>query len=1492
LAGVILVLGGCLGLTPTAVAQCLLPPPVILTNSPVCESRPLTFSATGVPAGATYHWTGPNGFNRNNPSPVLVNPTPADAGYYRLTVELNNCFGTDSVLVVVNARPVVTITASGPLTICRGDSLTLTASGADTYQWSTGATTPSITVRNNGNYSVVGTSAAGCTAANQAVTVAVTPRPTVTISVGGPTALCDGDSVTLTAQGAQTYLWSTGATTPAIRVRTSGTYSVTGTSVAGCTGTSSPVTITVSPRPIVTISASGPTSFCSGGSVVLTAQGAATYRWSTGAITPSITVTQAGVFTVTGTTAAGCAATSAAVTVFVGNTPAAPTAVGAERCGPGTLTLTASGAGAASTYHWYAQANGGAILATGATFTTPLLTATANYFVTSVSAAGCESARVPVRARIKEIPNVAIAATGATTFCEGGSVRLIATGAANYVWSTGATTPSITVTTAGSYTVTGTNAAGCTATSAPLVVTVNPSPVVTISANGPTTFCQGDSVRLTATGAAAYFWSNGARTPSIRVTTSGSYFVTGTTTSGCATVSAPIAVNVNPGPGATVTADGPLSFCQGDSVRLTVVTAPNTSIRWSTGANTPSITVGTSGTYTVTTTNNATSCRSTSAPQVVTVNPLPTVSITHSGPTTFCQGGSIVLTATGATTYRWSTGATTPSIVVTAAGAYTVTGTTGTGCTATSAPLVITTQPVALAPAASGGTHCGPGTVSLTASGAGANETYQWYAQVSGGTAVATGNTFTTPTLSATTTYYVAIVNAAGCESPRTAAVATINALPTVTVAATGPTTFCKGGSVTLTATATAGTTLLWNTGATTPSITVDSAGVYTVTATAATGCSTTSAGLIVTVNPLASATFSYPLATYCLSAPQPLPTITGTSGGTFSVSPNVGLSLNPITGEIDLSVSNTGTYIVTYSVGGTCPASATASITVTTAPVATFSYSAPTFCGGASAGTAAPLYPGGASAGAFTAIPAGLTLNGATGEIDLATSQPGSYTVTNTIAANAQCGATAATTTVSIQAAPVVRVTASGPTTFCAGGSVTLTASGAAAYQWSNGATSASITVSTSGTYSVTGTNAATCVSEAVGTVVTVTPQASATFTYPAATYCLNAGTDPLPTITGTAGGTFSATPAGLSLNATTGEINLAGSAPGTYVLTYAVGGTCPAQQTASITLNVAAQAAFAYAQPSYCAGASGSIAALLAPGSTAGTFSATPAGLTVNATTGEIALATSAPGSYTVTNSLAASGACGAVTATTTVVLEAAPTATIAASGPTTFCAGDSVTLTASVSAGAPLLWNTGATTPSITVSATGTYSVTATNATGCTTTATRSVTAEAAPATPTITQSGSGAPITLTSSATSGNQWYLNGQPIVGATAQTYVVTSSSQNGVYTVMTMSPIGCASAASAPLTVVITGIGAELTAPTLDVYPNPTPDGRLTVTAHGFRQPLTLTVLDALGRAVLTQPLATDATAPLDLSTLPVGVYTLRAQTGTSVLTRRLVRQ
>ncbi len=261
----------------------------------LCDGGTVTLAAITQGDLAQLQWSGGSGtFSDPNAATTNYTPGPGDVGNVVLQVcGQGQC--ADPVCATITLptgnAPVVTITANGPLAICPGESLVLTASGADSYLWSIQQTTTSITVTQPGSYSVVGTGA--CGSATASVDVASSPGPMVAIT--GDLAICAGGSTVLTATGADTYVWSTTATTASITVTQPGAYSVAGTNSCGTASAS--VDVTQLPGPVAGIT--GNSTICPGASTVLTASGGPSYLWSNGAATASITVSAAGTYSVT-----------------------------------------------------------------------------------------------------------------------------------------------------------------------------------------------------------------------------------------------------------------------------------------------------------------------------------------------------------------------------------------------------------------------------------------------------------------------------------------------------------------------------------------------------------------------------------------------------------------------------------------------------------------------------------------------------------------------------------------------------------------------------------------------------------------------------------------------------------------------------------------------------------------------------------------------------------------------------------------------------------------------------------------------------------------------------------------------------------------------------------------------------------------------------------------------------------------------------------------
>jgi hypothetical protein len=287
------------------------------------------------------------------------------------------------------------------------------SSGASTYLWSNGASTSTISAATSGSYTVVVSNSFGCTATSNAITVNVNPAPNATIYPGAAVNICDGSSVTLSTGTAAAYLWSNGSTAPTITVNTAGTYSVVLTGSNGCTASSSPSTVTVTPVPVASISLSGPTAICQGSSVTLTAAPATNYLWNNGATTQSITVSTVGSYFVNVGTGS-CSATSTPVFVSYNPVPLADI----TPSGPTTFCLgsqvTLNGpSGNGYTYLW----------SNGATTQGITSAVAGNFSVTVTNAFGCSASSSSQAVVVNPLP-VVTPITGTATLCANGQTQL------------------------------------------------------------------------------------------------------------------------------------------------------------------------------------------------------------------------------------------------------------------------------------------------------------------------------------------------------------------------------------------------------------------------------------------------------------------------------------------------------------------------------------------------------------------------------------------------------------------------------------------------------------------------------------------------------------------------------------------------------------------------------------------------------------------------------------------------------------------------------------------------------------------------------------------------------------------------------------------------------------------------------------------------------------------------------------------------------------
>jgi len=571
---------------------------VVFTPAPVAS-----FSGTGACAGTNICFTNQttgtvNQWNWNfgdNTSSASQNVchTYSSAGNYTVTLIAGNtsaCADTVSQTIVISKIPSVSISASN---VCIGNKspLTATIGIGDTitaYSWDFGNGSTSISQNPNYSYPSAGTylvtlivtNSSGCTATT---TTTATIYSLPNISAGADQQICNGLSATLNATSGYTYLWMPGNSTgPSVSVNPNITtnYIVQATDAHGCSN-SDTVQVLVHPTPVV--SAGVDQSICNGATASFTATGANSYTWYPGNVnssTISASPSANTAYWVVGTDANGCQA-SDTVNVIVNTNPIVNLS-NSIICNGSSSTLNAGNTG--SSYLWN----------TGETTQTITVNTSGNYSVIVTTINGC-SASASSNITIGSPLNMNAANA---VVCSGQSAILDAGNSGNlFLWSTGATSQTITTIASGNYTVTVTNGSGCSTTFTD-TVTVNPTPSVNFSTN---TVCFGDTslfnnLSTVSSGTVTYSWSLGDGSSSTSTSplhsygSAGNYTVTllATSGNGCS-ATATATATVNPMPVATFTAQDvcqnlPVSFVNNSSISGGVIASTS----WNFGDSTSS----------------------------------------------------------------------------------------------------------------------------------------------------------------------------------------------------------------------------------------------------------------------------------------------------------------------------------------------------------------------------------------------------------------------------------------------------------------------------------------------------------------------------------------------------------------------------------------------------------------------------------------------------------------------------------------------------------------------------------------------------------------------------------------------------------------------------------------------------------------------------------------------------------------------------------------
>ncbi|WP_340238519.1 gliding motility-associated C-terminal domain-containing protein [Emticicia soli] len=1224
-------------------------PQVATNKTELCGTEVATLTATG--CSGTVKWS-----NGSTGSSITV----GSAGTYT-AVCTNNC-GTsgnsNAVIIKTGTAPAAPTIVSDKTTVCSNETARLTATGCiGTVSWSTGSTGSSIVVSNAGTYSAKCVSSCGESVASNTITITSAPTPTVPVVATNTNVICGTEKATLTATGCNgTIKWSTGATTSSISVSVGGTYTAMCINACSESDPSAGVVIKKNTTPTPPVVTSNKTSLCGDETATLTATGCGgTVKWSNTATGSSITVSVAGTFTAVCISSCGTSLASNAVIITTGATPSAPTVTASKTslCGTETATLTANGCG--GTVKW----------STGSTSSSITVSTAGTYTATCTNACGNSGNSTPLVITTGVNPTAPTIAADKLSLCGNETATLTATGCTGTLkWSTNATTPGITVSTAGTYTAVCVNACGTSATSNVLVITKGGTPSApTISADK-MSLCGVEKATLTASGCGGTVkWSNGSTGSSIMVGTAGTYTATCTTACGTSGNSNAVIITTGGTPSAPMITSDKASLCGEEKATLTA-TACGGTVKWSNGSTGSSITVGTAGTYTaICTTACGTSGNSNAV--VITTGGIPTPPTIVTDKTSLCGTETAKLTAYGCSgTVTWSNGSTGSSITVNTAGTYTATCTTVCGTSGHCSAITITKDGTPSAPtvASDKTSLCGNETATLTANGCGG--TIKW----------SNGSTGSSIIVGTAGTYTATCTTACGTSGNSNAVIITTGGTPSAPTIASDKTSICGTETATLTANGCGGT-IKWSNGSTGSIITVGTAGTYTAICTTACGTSGNSNAVIITTGGTPSApTIASNKTSLCGNETATL-TANG-CGGTIKWS-------NGSTGT-SITVGTAGTYTATCTT--TCGTSGNSNAVIITSG------------GTPSAPTVASTKPSicGTETAILTATGCGGTIkwsNGSTGS-SITVGTAGTYTATCTTACGTSGNSNAVIiTTGGTPSAPTI---ASDKTSLCGNETATLTANGCGGtIKWSNGSTGTSITVGTAGTYTATCTTA--CGTSGNSNAVIIT----------------TGGTPSAPTVAsnktsicGTETATLTATGCGGTVNWSNGSTgsNITVGTAGTYTaICVTACGTSAASETITITQGSMPIAPIIAAnKTSICANET----AILTASGCSGTITWT------GGSTGTI-LTVSNGGTYAATciNGCGSSGASNSIVITTKTDCGTCNTvAPVIATNKTSICKPENVNLTATGCSTGVVIWSTGQTGSSITVKPTATTLYTA--------------------------------------------------------------------------------------------------------------------------------------------------------------------------------------
>lgn len=1154
-------------------------PNLTVSAATICSGTSTVLTVSGA---TSYTW------NPGNLTGATQTLNPSGSTNYTLLGSNGSCTATTTSSVTVISTPTVNVPNAS---ICSGTSTLITANGASSYTWNPGnlsGASQNLSPAGTSVYTLTGSSS-GCNAATQ-FTINVTTTPTVSVNT---TSICSGNSAVLTASGAISYIWNPGILSGAsqnLNPSASTIYTVTGAN-GTCTH-SITTTLSVTSTPTLSVSDA---SICSGTSTLLTATGASAYVWMPGTLSggsQNLNPPSTSIYTITGTI--GSCTSAITTTVNVTSTPTIA-ASNASICPGGSAVITASGAAG---YTWV-PGN-----LTGASQT--LNPASTAIYTISGNNGNCVNSKTISLHVYTVFPVFGISSP--PSICFGETSSIMAAGGISYTWTapsytaTGSSPPPVNPSVTTIYNLAGSD--GTCVTTNTVLLTVNPLPTVTVPYNH---VCAGNSVAVNAGGADSYTWMPGGfvgSTLTLTPTSTMIFTVTGKILlTGC-TNTAGNMVPFSPLPSFTVIAS-PTLVCLGNNGTLTATNnytyscLPSGTVNGSTIVVTPL----TNTTYTLTRFDGL--CSATNTVNVVVSSP-PSITVASTG--TACSNTSYSLFASGAFSHTWNPGnivGNTNTLIQTST-VFTVTGSSSVGCTSSATQTVSVTPTPTLALGSSHYSLCSGQNQTMSVSGATGN--YTWMPGALIGTnvvvtstsigaiiytitanngsclsntasivlhvnpnptltflgiptgSVCEGSQFSIfpmgatsyswgPGLTGTSINIVAgntnsiisvigTTNTTGCSSTETISIQTV---PAFTMAASASSTMvCAQNNVTLSATG--GTSIVWS-----PGSAVGSSVVVTPSATTlyqAIGnfgpCSTT-VGVVILVNAIPGI---FPFSNNpSICAGESTPISAGGSGVSWNWQPG---NLNGF--NVTVSPQNTTIYSVTALGTNGCSSTETITIYVSPSPSLNFNLNPLTFCPGqtttisASGATNYTWTASGNNSFSITVSPTVSTIYQLTGKT-------GSCTATKQITLNP------------LPSPPISIVQSS--STLCYGGTVSLSANGAATYTWepvSISATAVVVSPSINTIYTVTGTYANSC--KVQNTVnITVVPNPTLLFIAPQKPICAG------ESLTLAAGGANNLT--WLPLNVNSSNAVISPSTNSSYTLVGETGG-CSSELQFTITVDL----------------------------------------------------------------------------------------------------------------------------------------------------------------------------------------------------------------------------------------------------------------------------------------------------------------------------------